>query len=240
MSKVVKRVTLKRWEEAQKFEFDFANNNAHIEDDWNNWWKKEFKNYKDLRGKNYENVLEVGCGPNTNLRLILPLVKAQKVYFEDPLIQQYIQLTTKQKTGLFSKVDKINALTDLFLDRKYKTEASSAMLEDLPYKDNMMDLVVCINVLDHVQDFSKCIDECIRVLKKGGTLVLGQDLSNEEDYKRSPDSWNDIGHPIKLDEDAINNKVGKFRPLFSNILSREKGRNPDAHYGTYLFIAKLT
>lgn len=47
-----------------------------------------------------------------------------------------------------------------------------AKLENLPYKDEVFDLVVSTDVLEHVIDLNKVVDELIRVLKKNGTLVI--------------------------------------------------------------------
>lgn len=44
--------------------------------------------------------------------------------------------------------------------------------EALPFKDHTFDLIVCHEVLEHVQDPAKTISEMIRVLKPGGALYL--------------------------------------------------------------------
>ena len=43
--------------------------------------------------------------------------------------------------------------------------------EALPYGDASFDAVVCVDVLEHVQDLSKVIDELARVLKPGGMFL---------------------------------------------------------------------
>jgi len=42
----------------------------------------------------------------------------------------------------------------------------------LPYADESMDAVICIHVLEHVQDDAKAIAEIYRVIKKGGFAIL--------------------------------------------------------------------
>ena len=54
-------------------------------------------------------------------------------------------------------------------------------LEDLPYRDNYFDLAVMLNVLDHVQDANACMRSLIRIVKPGGIVIIGQDLTNEDD-----------------------------------------------------------
>ena len=45
-------------------------------------------------------------------------------------------------------------------------------VEKLPFEDNSFDLVWCSNVISFIEKKNKAIEECLRVLKKGGTLVL--------------------------------------------------------------------
>jgi SAM-dependent methyltransferase len=47
-----------------------------------------------------------------------------------------------------------------------------AKLENLPYKDGVFDIVVSTDVLEHVIDLNKVVDELIRVLKTNGTLII--------------------------------------------------------------------
>ena len=43
--------------------------------------------------------------------------------------------------------------------------------ENLPYADQTFDIVVCVDVLEHVLDLNRVIDEIARVLKPGGYLA---------------------------------------------------------------------
>ena len=44
---------------------------------------------------------------------------------------------------------------------------------DLPYEDNTFDLVICNQVLEHLKNYGKVIDDLIRVTKKGGYIAVG-------------------------------------------------------------------
>lgn len=218
---IVTSVPYSRWQAAQEYERQ-ANSRMVLSGlRWNQWWFNVFGGYEILRGCNFPNVLEVGCGRDTNVRLILPLIKFERLYLEDPLIADYLP-TLKQRINYPMQ----------FVD------FASASLENLPWYFTGFDLLICINVLDHVQDAIQCFAEMRRVLKPGGVLILGQDLSNAEDYKLCPDSWDDVGHPIKLDEETINAQLPSFTPLYKKVLPREQGRNPRCHYGTMALIAR--
>jgi len=191
-------------------------------DDWNYWWMEQFENYKALP-KYFEKALEIGCGPFTNIRLISKCCKIKEIYCCDPLIDVY---TSFNLTWLSTQVSKGNI------------NISEDKCENLKFDDNYFDLVICINVLDHVQDIIKCLEEIKRVIKQSGFIIFGQDLSNEEDLLKK-EVKNDIAHPIKISHttlDAMFDTVYEVR--LKKLLLRNKGRNPIAHYGTYIFIGQ--
>lgn len=191
-------------------------------DDWNYWWLKAFDNYKALP-EHFEKAIEVGCGPFTNIRLISKISKIKEIYCTDPLINTY---ATFKLTWLKTQL------------KKHNIKISNDSCEKLNFPDNFCDLVVCINVLDHVRNATECLREMTRVIKRGGFLVLGQELSNEEDVKITA-VRDDTGHPIKISQDTIDTFLtGGFESNFRKIMLREEGRNPMAHCGTYIFIGQ--
>lgn len=240
---IIQKVDNNRWRQAQEFELKFARLTIESDDDWNQWWYEKFDRYSILKNGHFANILEVGCGPHTNIRYILPGITYDKIWLEDPLIQYYITYNLNKSNSFIKnlktkfKKGKINYLLKIFSDLNVEIDLSSSKLENLPYKDHQMDLVVCVNVLDHVNNYDLCMNEIFRVLKNEGVLILGQDLSNREDLIRCPESYSDIGHPIKIDLRLIEQILaGNYKKLFEKILSRDEGRNPQAHYGTYLGI----
>lgn len=191
-------------------------------DDWNFWWKEKFDHYR-LLPEHIGKALEVGSGPYTNVRLISKLKKIDEMHCLDPLMDLYRSF-------------KLNWLAEMAKKGKIVTHQGKG--EELTFPDGSFDLVVCNNVLDHVQDAGACLSEIRRVLKPGGYFVFGQDLSNEEDIERQRQKDKGfVGHPIKLDEKAIESLLGNaYDVQMKNILPREAGRRPKNHYGTYLFI----
>jgi hypothetical protein len=88
------------------------------------------------------------------------------------------------------------------------------------------------NVLDHVRDAHLCLERATALLRPGGILVFGQDLSNGEDVRNHP---YDVGHPIRLAREDVDRHLTGFEPLLRKDLSREAGREPRLHYGTLVF-----
>jgi ubiquinone/menaquinone biosynthesis C-methylase UbiE len=47
-----------------------------------------------------------------------------------------------------------------------------ALVEDMPYREGLFDLVVCTDVLEHVLDLNMCCAKILSVLRKGGMLIV--------------------------------------------------------------------
>lgn len=187
-------------------------------DDWNEWWSERFDRYR-LIPQDIGSAIELGSGPFTNIRLIKEGRSIRKIVCSDPLIDEYIQLR-----GAW--------LAEAHRKQEILLDANPA--ESLPFADSSFDLVVLINVLDHVRDMPACVASAIRLTRPKGYLVLGQDLTSEGDSARIGD---DLGHPIRMsDSDLDGLLLHRFEPSLHRVLPREEGRNPAAHYGTYLFI----
>jgi SAM-dependent methyltransferase len=189
-------------------------------DDWNTWWYHQFEEYRVI-SSTLTNAIELGCGPYTNLRLILKDRKADHVVCSDPLAGHYIKFTG-------SWLAERHARGEIVID--------DHPIEHCPFADGYFELVVLINVLDHVQDAWMCLDAALRITKPGGQLVIGQDLTDGEDAAKVEE---DVGHPIRLHHSDIDARFdGRIRRQFYKVLPRSEGRNASAHYGTYLLIGQ--
>ena len=242
---VTEKVTLERWREAQIWERNHWINTQRLRarcfkntiwrllsaagrvskyrgDDWNSWWKRQFDNYGFLP-REIENAIEVGCGPYTNVRLMLDHCRIHHLVLSDPLIRTYVRF-------------KLTLVSEMY--REAACTLDDHPLESLPFASNYFDLVVKINVLDHVQDAHKCMENLVNVVRTGGLLIVGQDLTNEEDMKVLKQDAGAVGHPIKLDHEWFEPFFKGFEPVIMKVLSREHGRDPSQHYGTLIFAGR--
>ena len=192
-------------------------------DDWNLWWERAFDDYGFLPPR-IENAIELGCGPYTNCRLILRRCTARHLFLSDPLIKTYI---TFRQTFVAEMHRRGLAILD------------DHPIEECPFAENYFDLTVIINVLDHVSDAVLCLRKAIAITRLGGILVLGQDLTDEEDTRKLKGGAGEIGHPITIDHVWVERILGSnFEPLIQKVLNREEGRDPAYHYGTYIFAGR--
>jgi ubiquinone/menaquinone biosynthesis C-methylase UbiE len=68
----------------------------------------------------------------------------------------------------YSQVDKW-----VFLNNDGKSEPDIlANLPEIPIEDNIVDVIICTEVLEYIYDYKKMLSECHRVLKKDGILIL--------------------------------------------------------------------
>lgn len=64
------------------------------------------------------------------------------------------------------------SLDYLRISRNVGFEVAFSLIENLPYRDSVFDMVVACDVLEHVLDLNACSREMLRVLKPGGHLII--------------------------------------------------------------------
>lgn len=118
-----------------------SNNNPLAKMLLDNFYKEVFKM---LQGKEIESVLDAGCGEGITLRKFKDK-KVGKVHEGIEYMDEAIEIGKKVNPDL--KIKK----GDIY---------------ELPYKDSNFDLVVCTEVLEHLEDPKKALSELTRVSKK--------------------------------------------------------------------------
>jgi SAM-dependent methyltransferase len=188
-------------------------------DDWNHWWKRRFDNYRFLPAK-VGDYVELGCGPFTNTRLILKGRRASRVVCSDPLARSYVSLSGRWLAEAYAAE---------------RIEIDDHPIEETPFSPGSFDVVVMINVLDHVRDADLCLRNALALLRTGGYFLLGQDLSNKQDLANHP---HDVGHPIRLRLEDLDPHLASLEPVLRKDLRREEGRDPRLHYATLVFAGR--
>jgi SAM-dependent methyltransferase len=188
-------------------------------DDWNHWWMDRFDGYSFLP-EDLGDLIELGCGPYTNTRLILKDRRARRVVCSDPLIGSYVGfrgrwLAEAQAAG--------------------RVEIDDHPIEDAPFPPESFDVVVMINVLDHVRDADLCLRTAVDLVRPGGYFLLAQDLSDDQDIASHP---HDTGHPIRLRHADLEPYLAPLSTVLRRDLSREEGREPRLHYGTLVYAGR--
>ncbi len=198
----VVKVDRERWEVAQSYErgtwmFDGAN----ARDDRNMEHAEHFQGYAVLEGRRLPRVIELGCGPFTNARLVLPrLTGCAEVTLLDPLVDSYL----RHRNCTYGSGELCGV--------PVTTVASS--IEDSrltqPY-----DLLILVNVLEHCFNVPRVFDVVTSALRPGGILVFADSMLRAEDLPRVVENRYDSGHPIRLSAGYVTAFLhGSFQTLF--------------------------
>jgi SAM-dependent methyltransferase len=114
------------------------------------WWIgrkniiKSLLNSKGIKSKNI--ILDAGCGTGSNI-----------IFFN--------------QFGTTYGID-ISPVATKFCRRRGIKNVLTGDVSKLPYKSNFFDIVSCMDVLEHIENEKKVINEIFRVLKPGGKLIL--------------------------------------------------------------------
>jgi SAM-dependent methyltransferase len=229
----VARVDEQRWQEAQHYErktwMERGRANA---DDRNLIHLERFAGYCSLRGQHFERAIELGCGPFTNMRIILQEVTAEEVHLLDPLIMEYTNHPLCRyrhgKLGGVGAIASLEGLTSMRSPRGWLREVFNSVriggvrgrevqLEPSAIEDfaatHKFDLVVLINVLEHCQDAERVFAKIWDILTPGGVFVFHDKFYQSIVLAASLSNLYDAGHPIRLDPAVAEAFLRRFDPL---------------------------
>ena len=104
---------------------------------------------------------------------------------------------------------------------------------ELPIRDNRVDVVLCLDIIEHVKEDSRLIKEISRVLKKGGKVILSTPMQNgisfplisKEKSKIINKNWGHVrmGYDLKeleilfKNDDLAIEKTSKYFNLFTKL-----------------------
>ena len=103
------------------------------------------------KNKTETEVLEVGCGGGI-------------------LTEEFARLGY-HVTGIDPSGSSLNTAINHAKENKLSIRYEKSAGENLPFEKNSFDIVLCCDVLEHVNDLPKVISEISRVLKRGGIFI---------------------------------------------------------------------
>jgi len=198
-------VDQERWEEAQNYERKtWMVSNRHISDDRNYEHFNRFNSYASLldyqKNNKIESVIELGCGPFTNLRTIIDILPDLKqIDLLDPLLNDY--LTHPNCFYKDKKIMEFDVTTHSIPIEKFNTTK----------KYNM---VLMNNVLEHCYDIHKIFKVILTILEDNGVLVFSDVYFKSEDLKTMLEEVYDAGHPLKLSKNFLDDFLNNFNPMY--------------------------
>lgn len=115
----------------------------------NLWLRKRRLNMFSIKESTH--ILDLGCGDGLNIKIL----------------RGY---GIKNIIGIDISVD----LLKLARKNNQTIKFILAPAENLPFKNNVFDIVLVDSVFHHLVDYPHCLDEILRVLKKGGYLCFSE------------------------------------------------------------------
>ncbi len=132
-------------------------------------------------GTQRENVLSPGTLSLERHRLLWLYLQNETDFFSAPKKvlhfapeQAFYKRFRNQKNLDYTTTDLLSPLADVKAD-----------ICNLPFLDNMFDVILCNHVLEHIPNDTKAMQELYRVLKPGGMGIfqIPQDLSREKTFE---------------------------------------------------------
>ena len=209
----VLKVDASRWQVAQAYErYSWLTHNVNLTTDRNEYHAEQFNGYADLPD-DLGKVVELGCGPFTNLRLILPGRKAASVHLVDPLAKDYQAEhphCTYTKGYLETEEFYRNPDSGRNIVFTYDVTVIPKAIEN--WKTQLkFDTLVMVNVLPHCRDACAVFNFIRKRVKVGGLVVLG------EFPREHPAALHyDAGHPIALRAHIVDSWLDEFAPIYRN------------------------
>lgn len=104
------------------------------------------------------------------------------------------RINTQEKYGLDISFDYLK-------QAKIKgIEVCLAKIEDMPYKEDLFDCVVCTDVLEHVFDLNDSIQKILKVLKEDGVLIIRVPYKEDLSHYLSDECPYELVHLRNFDE----------------------------------------
>jgi len=154
-----------------------------------------------------ENVLEIGCGTGRALKVLKASgIEAQGVEVSDHAV------SVCRNAGL---------------------EASFGDAADLPYKEGAFDVTFSMDVLEHVQDFQKALNEAVRVAARKSIHLIPLGIRRDATHRHTFKTLDDLR---KVVLDAVPGQAIEFHRTTSNkaVVVIDKDRTDTSPVTAYL------
>jgi SAM-dependent methyltransferase len=228
------RVDPARWQEAQRYERrTWLEKESRAFSDRNEDHRRRFDGYRALQGRRFQNAIELGCGPFTNMRLIVQNCHGRRITLLDPLLNDYLMHAHCQyRGGRLGGALHVSPFTSGSLRHVARHIRNNwrigglwgravtlvpSMIETYTPTERF-DLMVVINVLEHCQDAALALERINALLQPGGLLVFHDRLYQAHQVARLLEQLVDVGHPLRVDRSVIEDFLkNSYRTLFRDL-----------------------
>lgn len=132
---------------------------------------------KEPMDSNYSNLI-AGYPSRLRIKKILKEVGdiQNKTVLDAGCEAGYVSLKLLKKKAIVFSIDLVEPALIKFKEKLKWTNFNpiilQAAIQDLPFKDNQFDFVICTETLEHAPNTRRCLSELMRVLKPSGKLII--------------------------------------------------------------------
>jgi SAM-dependent methyltransferase len=207
-------------------------NNLETANDRNDYHFVQFNKYKAIQKKIFHSMLEIGCGPFTNARVITGICNINYCSLLDPLANEYLNhnFSYYDNKYIFSEyIPKIGKIVRKFFPTMFKSYLKLAShktkirnfynipAEHLPTNDKY-DLITMINVIEHCFDVRKIFQNILKVSIAGSYFIFSDKLYEHDKIQELAENSYDAAHPIKVDRRVIEKYLNdNFNSIYKRV-----------------------
>ena len=204
------RVDERRWREAQAFEASqWALSPASQTTDRNEHHAMLFDDYSVLP-RHLGHVLELGCGPYTQLQTILSSGHrtVDSVTLVDPLAALYV-LKVKGCTYRGGRLRGVRAHVVSEPAETFRWRSSRGA--------GAADTVVMVHMLQSVRDVAAALQSAYEALRPGGLLVFADRVFDArwDEYRARGEAFWDVSHPCAVKQIVIDQFLASFEEVYA-------------------------
>lgn len=216
--KGVSKVSKERWIKAQACEKNhWFVRGKKTSNDRNDYHLKHFYQFKNLKNKNFKSVIEIGCGPFTNIRLIAKKCRIENSTLLDPMLNEYLShpFSSFNRNYIFSEFSTLMGkivrkvfppaykhYLSLFSNKTRIIKLLNLPAEEIPTNESY-ELVIMINVIEHCYDAELVFQNILEITKNGSYFIFEDKLLENSDIKNALANSYDAAHPLKVDKNLI-------------------------------------
>ena len=199
-------VSIDRWKLAQDAErHRWLDLHPHLREDRNMDHAFMYDRYSMLTGRTFENAIELGCGPFTNMALVAHRCKINRLTLLDPQIEDYMS----HPNCLYR--DGALALTT---GETLPVAERVALPVEQFQPEARYDLVVMLNVIEHCYNVPVIFRKIWDMTRPGGIMLFHDRYFDHAKVAAGAGRSFDTAHPLKVDRKLVNAFLQRFNGIF--------------------------
>jgi len=205
-------VSVERWKLAQDAErHHWLDLRSHVAEANTMDHAYMFDRYEMLRGVTFENAIELGCGPFTNVAVLSQVCQINRLALLDPLIEDYL----RHPNCSFR-----DGALQLLSGEKLPAERVALPIEQFEPK-TQYDLVVMLNVIEHCYNVPVILRKLWDMTAPGGVMIFHDRYFDHARVAAEAERAYDTAHPLKVDRKLIESFMRRFGLLFFRLITTQ-------------------